>query len=95
VRPAPGDRGPRPSRPRAALDELRLGATTPAEVEARFGAPDERGAEGALTYRYAKVRRVDRRLVGLSLPSSEELEEHAVTFRFANGALSKICETRS
>lgn len=81
--------------PAAALDQLRLGQTTPGEIEQRFGPPDERTPDGALTYRYARVSRATRRLAGMALPGRERVEEHAVTFRFERGALARICQTRS
>jgi hypothetical protein len=34
------------------LQTMRLGETTPEEVERRFGVPDERGPDGTLTYRW-------------------------------------------
>ena len=34
----------------ADLDKIRLGETTPSEVEQLFGAPDVRGADGSITY---------------------------------------------
>jgi hypothetical protein len=83
--------------PAAQLRELRLQSTTPTEIETRFGQPDDRANDGALTYRYATVTRVRPRVAGLALPirGREQVIEHTVTFRFENGVLSRICQTRS
>lgn len=80
---------------RQALGAVKLGTTTPTEVETRFGAPDEREPDGSFTYKYSTVRRVDRLIAGLAIPGREEVEQHTVTFRFENGVLSKVCQTRS
>jgi hypothetical protein len=80
-----------------ALSVLHLQQTTAAEIESQFGEPDERAADGAVTYRYSTVRRLQPRFAGLTLPIStgEETTEHTVTFHFASGVLSRICRTRS
>ncbi len=64
------------------LTQLRLGQTTPADVERLFGVPDERRNDGALVYQHRLV-----------VPSHHEAE--TVTFRFSAGALAKVCRTRS
>jgi outer membrane protein assembly factor BamE (lipoprotein component of BamABCDE complex) len=80
---------------RTALAALRLGETTADQIEARIGPPDERGSDGALTYRWEQVARTERRVAGLVLGGTEAIERHAVTFRFERGALSRICQSRS
>jgi len=77
------------------LDAVALGKTTPPEIVARFGEPDERAPDGALTYRSSIVRRVRAGLGGLWRTSEEKVEEESVTFRFENGALARICRSRS
>ena len=74
---------------------LVFGRTTPAEIERRFGEPAARGPDGALTYRYSTVRRSERRIAGWTIPISEQVREHTVTFRFAGGVLSRMCRARS
>jgi hypothetical protein len=64
----------------ADLDALQIGQTTPAEVETKFGSPDRRDPDGALTY-FTK-----RRASGA---------QDSVTFRFESGALVKVCTTRA
>ncbi len=73
---------PRPVMGPRALTQLRLGETTPADVERLFGVPDERRPDGALVYQHR-----------LAVGTHHEAE--TVTFRFSAGALSKICRTRS
>lgn len=81
----------------SALAALRMEKTTEADIQGQFGEPDERTADGAVTYRYSTVRRLHPRLAGLTLPIStgEEVTEHSVTFHFKDGVLSRICRTRS
>lgn len=67
----------------AELDQLHLGQTTPTQVEDLFGAPDQREADGAITYTGRVAARANAR------------PDESVTFRFENGLLSKICRTRS
>jgi hypothetical protein len=64
----------------ADLDALQIGHTTAEEIEQRFGSPDRRDTDGALTY-FTK-----RRASGA---------QDSVTFRFESGALVKICTTRA
>jgi len=64
------------------LKRVTLGQTTADQVERLFGAPDERGPDGALIYR-SPVPRADA-------PARAE----SVTFRFERGVLSKICRNR-
>jgi len=76
-------------RPRDAADairQVRLGQTTPSDVEQRFGVADQRSADGSLEYRFETTRRRTGRA---------EAVEETVTFRFANGRLARICRTRS
>ena len=80
---------------RADLRQVSLGRTTPAEVEERFGVPAAREPDGALTYRFALVRRSVRHVGGWTISTDEHVDEHAVTFRFAHGVLARICRTRS
>lgn len=61
------------------LRNVKLGQTSPADVERLFGVPEERYANGDLRYRWT-VR-----------PG----EEGEVTFKFENGVLSKLCQDRS
>jgi hypothetical protein len=65
--------------PAGVLDQMRIGQTTPAEVERLLGGPDEHAPDGALVYRVARPRH----------------ETETVTFRFAGGVLSRICRARS
>jgi hypothetical protein len=65
------------------LHQLVSGRTTGDDIERLFGIPDERTTDGALTYRAALASRPGR--------SAAE----TVTFRFANGVLSRICRSRS
>jgi len=76
----------RPSSAADAVRQVRLGQTTAREVEQRFGAPDERAADGALVYRFESARERGGRM---------QAEEETVTFRFAAGKLAKVCRTRS
>jgi hypothetical protein len=77
------------------LDAMALGKTTPPEIVARFGEPDERAADGSITYRSSVARRSRSGLVGLWHANEEKVEDETVTFRFENGALAKICRSRS
>jgi hypothetical protein len=61
------------------LDHMRIGRTTPADVERLLGRPDEHTPDGALVYRIARPRH----------------DTETFTFRFAGGLLSRICRTRS
>jgi hypothetical protein len=81
------------------LKDLTLGKTSVADIEQRFGEPDERATDGAMTYRWATVRQSDRslglRTVDATLqPGEEVVREESVTFRFAGGLLNKICNER-
>src|SRR5262249_30238664 len=85
------DRGDAASarRPRDATDairQVRLRQTTPGGLAQRFGVADERSADGSLEYRFETTRQRTGRA---------ETVEETVTFRFANGRLTKICRTRS
>jgi hypothetical protein len=64
-----------------ALRQMQLGKTTPSDVEQTFGAPDERGADGALVYRADVAVR------------HGNVRAETVTFRFENGTLSKLCRS--
>jgi len=64
---------------------VQLGRTTPSDLEQRFGMPDERAADGALTYRFDTTRK---------LGGHTHAEAEIVTFRFANGKLAKVCRKR-
>ncbi len=64
--------------PATVFKRLSLGATTPTDVERLLGAPDERGADGAMTY-HAEVT------------SARGARSETVTFRFERGVLSKTC----
>ena len=78
-----------PARPRNATDavrQVRLGQTTPSDLEQRFGAADEHAPDGALIYRFETTRRHG---------AETRTEVETVTFRFASGTLSKVCRTRS
>src|SRR5262245_33250481 len=61
------------------LGKVVLQHTTPAEVEAAYGAADEHGADGSLVYRAVTIQR----------------HPESVTFRFQDGVLSRICRARS
>ena len=78
-----------PARPRNAAEavrQVRLGQTTPGDIEHRFGVADERMADGALVYRFETTRQRGERM---------QTEAETVTFRFAGGKLAKVCRTRS
>jgi hypothetical protein len=82
------------------LKDLALGKTSVADIEQRFGEPDERAIDGAMTYRWEMVRLPDQTLgvrkVDATLEPGERLvRKESVTFRFADGLLSKICQERS
>jgi hypothetical protein len=81
----------------SALAALHLEHTTASDIETQFGEPDERAADGAVTYRYATVRQLHPQVAGWTLPIStgEEVTEHTVTFHFKGGVLNRICRTRS
>jgi len=68
-----------------AIGQVHLGQTTPIDVEQLFGVPDQRAADGALTYRFETTRKRGERV---------RAEAETVTFRFANGKLTKVCRTR-
>ncbi|HLK11104.1 MAG TPA: hypothetical protein VKW76_06970 [Candidatus Binatia bacterium] len=61
------------------LDQMRIGRTTPADVEHLLGGPDVQAPDGSLIYRIPRPRR----------------ETETLTFRFAGGVLSRICRARS
>src|SRR5262249_30073641 len=63
----------------ADLRPLVLGQTTDGDVQRRFGVPDERAEDGALTYHTT-----------IASGRSER-----ITFRFTNGVLARICRSRS
>jgi hypothetical protein len=75
----------RPSSAADAIRQVQLGQTIPSDLEQRFGVPDERAADGALTYRFETTRARD---------GQTHAETEIVTFRFANGRLAKVCRTR-
>jgi hypothetical protein len=82
------------------LKDLTLGETSVADIEQRFGEPDERAIDGAMTYRWETVRKADQtlgvRTVGATLEPGEKLvRKESVTFRFAGGLLNKVCQERS
>jgi hypothetical protein len=82
------------------LRDLTLGTTSVAQIEQRFGEPDERAIDGALIYRWATVRRPDQslgfRTIDATLGDGEQVvREESVKFQFAGGVLSKICRERS
>lgn len=62
---------------------VKLGTTTPADVERLFGVPDQREADGALVYESERRR------------PSGAVERETTTFRFQGGVLSKVCQSRS
>jgi hypothetical protein len=64
---------------RVDLAKVVLQHTTPAEVEALYGAADEHGADGSLVYRAVTVQR----------------HPESVTFRFQDGVLARVCRARS
>jgi hypothetical protein len=76
----------RPSSAVDAIRQVRLGQTTPSDVEQRFGVPDERAPDGALVYRFDSTRERGGRM---------RAEAETITFRFAGGKLAKVCRTRS
>jgi len=76
--------------PPASLKDVSLGKTTQADIVAQFGEPDERPPDGSLVYRSTRVRRS-----GGLWSHEEKVEDESVTFRFENGAVAKICRTRS
>jgi hypothetical protein len=69
--------------PRDLHSHVTLGTTTPADVERLFGAPDQRAEDGALVYATDRKR------------PSGAMERETTTFRFENGVLSKVCQSRS
>ena len=75
----------RPSSATDAIRQLQLGQTTPSDLEQRFGVPDERAADGALTYRFDTTRQRG---------GQTQAKAEIVTFRFANGKLAKVCRKR-
>lgn len=79
--------GAREVEPRLALRDVhshvKLGTTTPADVERLFGAPDQRAEDGALVYESQHARR------------SGTVDHETTTFRFEGGVLSKVCQSRS
>ena len=78
--------GHRPGLAADAIKLVSLGQTTTTGLEQLFGPADERGEDGALVYRFERMRGDgDRR----------RIEVETVTFRFAGGVLSKVCRTRS
>jgi len=76
----------RPSSAADAVRQVRLGQTTPSDLEKRFGVPDERAPDGALVYRFESARARGGRM---------QAGAETVTFRFAAGKLAKVCRTRS
>jgi hypothetical protein len=81
--------------PPRALSNVALGKTTAAELTTLFGEPDERAPDGSMTYRSRTVRTTVPALVHWSSQDDEQVDEETVTFRFENGAVAKICRTRS
>ena len=76
-------------RPRGASDLVRhmtVGQTTAADIEQRFGLPDDRPPDGSLVYRFRRVPHEGAR---------GDTETETVTLRFERGVLQKICRTRS
>jgi hypothetical protein len=83
------DPAPAAHRPHDASDairQVRLGQTTPRDIEQQFGAADERTADGGLVYRFETTRRRAGQM---------QTEAETVTFRFTGERLSKVCRTRS
>lgn len=72
----------RPPSPGAAIAQVSIGRTTPAEIEHLFGVADDRALDGALVYRFDRGER-------------HQFEMETVTFRFEHGVLSKVCRARS
>ena len=74
---------PAPRIPADVHSKVKLGETTPAAVEELFGAPDQRGADGALVYESTRTRQ------------SGKVERETATFRFDGDILTKVCQSRS
>jgi hypothetical protein len=68
-----------------AVRQVHLGQTTPSDIEQRFGVADERMADGALVYRFETTRQRG---------GQTQAKAEIVTFRFANGKLTKVCRAR-
>jgi hypothetical protein len=76
--------------------KLALGQSTASDVERLFGAPDERGADGSLTYRATAVRRHARSVAGwIVRGASQTIGWRTATFRFEGGVLTRVCRERS
>ena len=76
-------------RPRNASDLVRqvaVGQTTAADVEQRFGLPDDRPPDRSLVYRFRAAPHDGPRV---------DTDTETVTLRFARGVLQKICRARS
>ena len=78
------------------LARLTIGASTPDDVQRVLGEPDERGPDGALTYRATAVRRSGRALGAFPVGvETQVVGQRSATFRFAGGVLTRICRARS
>jgi hypothetical protein len=84
--PDPPPAAHRPLDASDAIRQVRLGQTTPRDIEQQFGAADDRTADGGLVYRFETTRRRGGQM---------QTEAETVTFRFTGERLSKVCRTRS
>jgi len=77
---------PPASMPRDLMERVKIGQTTPQEIERQFGPPQGREEDGAMVYQSEKVHRHG---------DERQVEHETTTFRFERGVLSRVCRTRS
>ena len=68
------------------IARVRLHETTPADIRAALGDPDEQASDGSFLYRFTAPH---------GHGTARRIEDETVRFRFEAGTLSKICRTRS